>query len=133
MILTILTEFLIAKNYALATIFFTPNAILIAEASSNAYTTANLASTRMINIVIGSAIGLIGTYLIGRKSASSRLNDLMIKTLHGQAKMIFALGKSGEQKNINILKQKIEIDFDNFNLAYNTALGEIPNDEKNLK
>ncbi|NME84361.1 FUSC family protein [Clostridium sp. SM-530-WT-3G] len=80
MILTILTEFFIAKNYALATIFFTPNAILIAEASSSAYTTANLATARII-----------------------------------------------------ILKQKIEIDFNNFNLAYNTALGEIPNDEKRLE
>lgn len=133
MILTILTEFFIAKNYALATIFFTPNAILIAEASSSAYTTANLATARIINIVIGSAIGLIGTYLMGRKTASSRLNELMAKVLHGQQKMIFALGKSSEEKSINILKQKIEIDFNNFNLAYNTALGEIPNDEKRLE
>lgn len=132
-VLTILTEVIIAKNYALATIFFTPNAILIAEASSNAYTTANLASARMINIVIGSAIGLIGTFLIGRKSASSSLNDLMVKTLHGQAKMIFALGRSNERESIDTLKQKIEIDFDNFNLAYNTALGEIPNDEEKLE
>ncbi|WP_455538897.1 FUSC family protein [Terrisporobacter sp.] len=124
MALTMLTEFFIAKNYAIGAMFFTANAILIAEASSGIYTLSNLVSARIISIVIGCVIGFLGTYLMGRKSASSRLKELMAKTLHSQSKVIFALSRSGKRKNLRILKEKMEIDFNNLMLAYNTALGE---------
>lgn len=133
MALTILTEIFIARNYAIASIFITPNAILIAESSSNLYSFSSLATSRIINIIIGSMIGLIGTYLIGRRSASSRLPELMAKTLHSQSKVIFYLSKRNDEKIINICKQRMEIDFNNFKLAYNTALGEIPNNEERLE
>lgn len=130
MVLTMLTEYFIAKNYAIGAMFFTANAILIAGASSGIYSLSNLVSARIINIIIGCMIGFLGTYLIGRKSASSRLKELMAKTLHSQSKVIFALSRSRKRKNIRILKEKMEIDFNNLMLAYNTALGESPKNKE---
>lgn len=133
MVLTILTEFFIARNYAVGAMFFTANAILIAEASSGMYSISNLVSARIVNIIIGSMIGLIGTYLMGRKAASSRLRELMAKTLHSQSKVIFALSVCREKKDIKLLKEKMEIDFNNLILAYNTALGEIHNKKEAIE
>lgn len=101
MCLTALVELSISKNYALAAVFITPNAMLIAENSTKMYNTPYFATARIIDIVVGSTIGLIGTYIIGRKSASSRLPDLMAQLI-----LIYeTMATDIEQKNAIQLKK----------------------------
>lgn len=79
---------------------------------------------------------LIGTYLIGHHSASSRLPDLMVKLIRSQSRMLVRLtsNKNGNNSdNTEWIKEKMNINLMNFQMAYNTALGEIPNDEEMLK
>lgn len=77
LVLTFITELFIVKNYGLAALFFTPNALLMAETTSqNMFSFSYFAQARFIDIAIGSAIGLLGIYLVGRKSASSRIQTL---------------------------------------------------------
>jgi len=132
MCLTALVELSISKNYALAAVFITPNAMLIAENSTKIYNTPYFATARITDIVVGSAIGLIGTYIIGRKSASSRLPDLMAKLLRSHARVLVFLASNNEN-DTSLIKEKMEIDLMNFKMAYNTALGEIPNNEEMLE
>ena len=134
MILTAITELFIVKNYAVAAMFITPNALLLAETSSKIHDISYFATARIIDIVIGSMIGLIGTYIIGHRSASSRLSDLMVKLLRSQSQLIEWLASSKEGGNshdtkLKLAKEKMEINLMNFKMAYTTALGEIPNNE----
>lgn len=138
MVLTGLTELFIVKNYAVAAIFITSNALLLAETSTKINDIFYFASARIINIVVGSMIGLIGTYIIGHRSASGRLPDLMAKLLHSQSQLIVWLASGKEGNNIQstklkLAKEKMEINLMNFKMAYTTALGEIPNNEALLE
>jgi len=133
MLLTGLIELAISKNYALAAIFITPNSILIAENSTQIHNVGYFATARITDIVVGSVIGLIGTYLIGRKSASSRLPDLVAKLLRSHTRVLVFLASNNNEKNTSLIKEKMEIDLMNLKMAYNTALGEIPNNEEMLE
>ena len=136
MALTVLTELFIGKNYAIAAAFFTPNALLLAEASTKIYNVSYFATARITDIMVGSIIGLVGTYLIGSHSASSRLSDLMVKLIRSQARLIVGMASNKEgntSANIKLIKEKMEINFMNFKMAYTTALGEIPNNKYMLE
>jgi uncharacterized membrane protein YccC len=133
MCLTALIELAISRNYALAAIFITPNSILIAENSTQINNIGYFATARITDIIVGSAIGLIGTYIIGRKSASSRLPDLMAKLLRSHSRMLVFLASNNIDNDTNAIREKMEIDHMNFKMAYNTALGEIPNNEEMLE
>ncbi|SFD16812.1 FUSC family protein [Clostridium uliginosum] len=136
MCLTAMTELFIVKNYAVAAVFITPNALLIAETSTQIHNVSYFATARITDILIGSMIGLIGTYLFGHRSASSRLPDLMVKLIRSQARVLVRLAsnrKGNNSDNTKWIKEKMEINFMNFKMAYNTALGEIPNNEEMLE
>ncbi|MCY6356351.1 FUSC family protein [Clostridium sp. ZS2-4] len=136
MCLTVMMQLFIVKNYAIAVIFITPNALLMAETSTQIHNISYFATARIMAIVIGSIIGVIGTYLIGNRSASSRLPGLMIKLIRSQAEVIVRLTYNRSMDNrydIKSIKEKIEIDLVNFKIAYNTALGEIPNNKEILE
>jgi len=136
MALTILTELFIGKNYAIAAAFFTPNALLLSEAATEMHDVSYFATARITNIVVGSIIGLVGIYLIGPHSASSRLSDLMAKLIRSQDRLIVGLAsnrKGNTSANTKILKEKMEINLMNFKMAYTTALGEISNNKGMLE
>lgn len=130
--LTILIELAITQNYALASIFITANAILIAENSAQIYNTMYFAGYRVTNIIIGSFIGVIGTYIISYKSASKRLNYLIAELLRSHARVLVYLQYSDEEHNGSMIKQKLDMDFDNLKMAYTYALGEFSKESKKL-
>lgn len=133
MCLTVLVELTIAQNYALAAIFITPNAILIAENSSQIYNTLYFAGPRITNILIGSLIGVIGTYIISYKSASKRFNYLIAELLRSHARALVYLQYNDVKDHINIVKEKIDMDFSNLKTTYISALGEFSKSRKKLE
>ncbi|MEK9198581.1 FUSC family protein [Ureibacillus sp. FSL E2-3493] len=136
-LLTFITELFIVKNYGLAALFFTPNALIMAEAGSNGhYAFTYFATARLIDVVIGIAIGLIGVWLIGRKSASSRLPHLIAKTIRSQGQVFYALFSGKEIYQIygkNIEFNKMETNIGNLITVYDTAAGEIPKDKRAIE
>lgn len=133
MCLTVLTEITIAKNYALAAIFITPNALLIAENSTHIYNTMYFAVPRITNILIGSLIGVIGTYIISYKSASKRFNYLIAELLRSHARALVDLQYNNVKDNVDIVKEKIYMDFTNLKSTYISALGEFSKSRKKLE
>lgn len=131
--LTLLVELTIAKNYALAAIFITPNAILIAENSSQIYNTMYFAGPRISNILIGSLIGVLGTYIISYKSASKRCNFLIAELLRSHARALVYLQYNDVKDGISIVKEKIDMDFSNLKTTYISALGEFSKSRKKLE
>ncbi|WP_234402385.1 FUSC family protein [Oceanobacillus damuensis] len=136
MLLTFITELFIVKNYGLAALFFTPNALLMAESTSvGDFSFSYFASARIIDVLIGIAIGLIGVWLIGRKSASSRIPHLITKTIRSQAQFLVVLfSNQGEDFHAheNPALRKMRININNLETLYNAAAGEIPVNRKAL-
>ena len=113
LLLTFITELFIVKNYGLAALFFTPSALLMAENTSHgSFSFSYVASARVIDVLIGSAIGLLGVWVVGRRSASSRLpylsnennpksGTVFITSVLGARSKRECRGKQGKQKNAN--------------------------------
>ncbi|RHW38416.1 FUSC family protein [Lysinibacillus yapensis] len=136
-LLTFITELFIVKNYGLAALFFTPSALIMAEAGSGGeYTFVYFASARLIDVIIGIIIGLIGVWFVGRKSASSRIAHLISKTIRSQAQVFYVLFSNQEiypyyGKNIEF--NKMETNLRNLKTMFETAGGEIPKDKKAIE
>ncbi|MFC3039818.1 FUSC family protein [Virgibacillus xinjiangensis] len=136
-IITVLTfgaEMFIPRNYALAAFFFTSTAIFMAENATQIFDVGYFAAIRATDVLIGCTIGLAGTYLIGRRSASSRLPHLLSKTIRSEMQVLAqlfsdntgtAVGESGDMR-------KMQTNLNNLNLVYSTALGEIPRNKPAL-
>ncbi|MFJ5716881.1 FUSC family protein [Neobacillus sp. NPDC093127] len=133
--LTTLTELYIVRNYAIAAMFITPNALLIAESSTHLHKLSIFATARITDVLIGCFIGLIGTYLIGRRSASSRLPHAMAKTIRSQMQyfqVLFSAQSKGYSLGEIPAQSKMHTNLDNLKIIYTTALGEIPNNKSAL-
>ena len=130
LLLTFITELFIVKNYGLAALFFTPNALLMAESTSHgSFSFSYFASARLVDVFIGIVIGLIGIWIVGRDSASSRLPHLITKTIRSQAQFLFVLfSDQGIDFNATKSKErmKMQTNLANLKTLYNTAAGEIP-------
>jgi uncharacterized membrane protein YccC len=137
LILTFITELFIVKNYGLAALFFTPNALLMAESTSHgSFTFTYFASARLIDIFIGTVIGLIGVFFVGRQSASSRLPHLISKTIRSQAQLLlFLFSDQGTEYNARNSREimKMRTNVNNLKTLYDTAAGEIPVNKKALE
>jgi len=130
MVLTLLTELFIVKNYAIAAIFITPNALVIAEASMQLHDMSFYAITRITATFVGALIGLLGTYFLGQKSASSRLPVLMSKVIRSQGQVLAGLSYNNDNYKLKWINEKMEMDLRNFDTAYKTALGETFNNKE---
>jgi uncharacterized membrane protein YccC len=136
LLLTFITELFIVKNYGLAALFFTPNALLMAESTSQGgFSFSYFASVRLIDVLIGTAIGLIGVWFVGRRSASSRLPHLVTKTIRSQGQFLLLLfSKHGVGCKVEECNEmnKMQTNIITVKTLYTTAAGEIPVDQKAL-
>jgi uncharacterized membrane protein YccC len=125
---TFLTELAIVFNYGIAALFITPNAILIAESTTQMHNVAFFAEARVVDVLIGSAIGLLGTLLISKRQASQLLPHLMAKTIRSQKQFLLLLfSEHGNSLHIDESNEhrKMQTNLTNLKIMYTTALGEI--------
>lgn len=136
LLLTFITELFIVKNYGLAALFFTPNALLMAESTSHqAFSFSYFASARLIDVFIGIVIGLFGVWLVGRRSATSRLPHLISKTIRSHYQLLFILFSdqgAGFQATESRELKKMRTNIINLQTLFSTATGEIPVNQKAL-
>lgn len=134
-LLTFLTELAIVLNYGIAALFITPNALLLAESTAKIHDISYFASVRVVDVLIGCIIGLIGTVIMNRKSATSLVPHTMAKTIRSQQQFFHTLFS----KESNLIKpeysrelSKMQTNLTNLRIVYTTALGEIPRDKGRL-
>ena len=134
-LLTFLTELAIVLNYGIAALFITPNALLLAESTTKIHDISYFASARVFDVLIGCAIGLIGTLIMNRKSAASLVPHTMAKTIRSQQQFLLTLFS----KESSLIKpehsrelNKMQTNLTNLKIVYTTALGEIPRDKARL-
>lgn len=127
---TAATELCIVKNYGLAVIFITPNALLLAETiTGGEFSFFHFSSARVIDVLIGSTIGLIGVILMGKRSASVRIPRILMRTLRNQSQMVlllFSQERESTPKQIATRLIKMRTNLANLTALYDAAIGEIP-------
>ncbi|MFJ7471563.1 FUSC family protein [Peribacillus frigoritolerans] len=126
--LTFITELFIVRNYGLAAMFFTPSALIMAEYASQNYDFGFFATVRITDIVVGSLIGLVGSLVLGSRSASSLLNHLIAKTIRSQGQLLLmAFSKKDNDLAIDESSErnKMQTNMVNLLMIYNASLGEI--------
>lgn len=136
LVLTFLTETFIVRNYGVAAMFFTPAALVMAEYSSQTFDFQYFASVRIIDVIVGSIIGLAGTILIGNQLASKVLDHFITKTLRSQGQFLIRLF-SDENRNISIKenheRSKMQTNLNKLISVFNTALGELRSSKQRLE
>ncbi|SFL98679.1 Uncharacterized membrane protein YccC [Paenibacillus sp. 1_12] len=132
---TVLTELAIVFNYGIAALFITSNSLLMAESTSPLYDFSYFATARIIDVVIGAIIGLVGALLVGSRQASNLLPHLMAKTIRSELQFLLVLfSEQQEEKHVDDKERsKLQIHLSNLKLVFTTALGEIPNNKKALE
>lgn len=133
--LTFLTELAIVLSYGIAALFITPNALLLAESTTKIHDISFFASARVIDVLIGSAIGLIGAFLMNRKSAASLLAHTMAKTIRSEQQFLLTLFSRESalmEPEYSKERSKMQTNLTNLKIVYSTALGEIPRDNTKL-
>ncbi|SUM37752.1 FUSC family protein [Mammaliicoccus fleurettii] len=131
-ILMATAELLIAFNYTFAIMFITPNVLLMSAAITNQFDTY-LVVPRITDVIIGSAIGLIGVLIVGRNHASKKLPKSINNTLRLQADILHTLFSSNKYHD-NIVGSTIitemHTEIMNTKAMYQAALNEMDNDIK---
>jgi uncharacterized membrane protein YccC len=61
--LQFVVELIIVRNYAFAVVFITPLALIIAESGQPNMPVSTLIGARLLDTLLGSAIGLVGAFL----------------------------------------------------------------------
>lgn len=90
-LLQLIVEFLISRHYALAVVFITPMAILLAEAATHSYSSpGELIQLRLWETVLGSIIGGIGGLLLYKEK-------LRFTTIHELRKLSGGIRKTSEK------------------------------------
>lgn len=128
-------ELLIAFNYTIAVTFITPNVLLMSAAITQHFDTY-LVMPRIVDVVIGSVIGLIGVLIVGRNQASKKLPKTINNTLKLQSSLLHAIFSSNKYHH-NIAKSKIITDLHteimNTKAMYQAALNEMDNKVKKVE
>lgn len=127
---TLLTELYIVKNYGLAIIFITPNAVLLATTlTPEHFSFLHFSGIRIMDVLIGSAIGLIGVIITSKGSASNRIPKIVMRTLRDQSQMLlllFSPPKASSELQIQARLTKMKTNLSNLTALYTAAIGEIP-------
>jgi len=134
LLFTALTELAIVFNYGIAALFITSNSLLMAESSSPLHSFSYFATARIIDVVTGVMIGLIGTLLVGSRQASNWLPHFMAKTIRSEQHLLFSLFSEQEDgQSRSIERSKLQTNVTNVKIVYTTALGEIPSNKTALE
>ncbi len=97
MILQFLIEIVVVRNYALATVFITPIALVIAEAGTPAGDIGALLVDRGVDTAIGCAVGLVVLFATSHRSGA-RLRNALDSTI-AAARSLLPILASGDVTN----------------------------------
>ncbi|MCM3782556.1 FUSC family protein [Neobacillus mesonae] len=124
MIFQFIVELIYGRNYALAVLFLTPSTLLIGTTIQPALTAGYFISARVIDIIIGSIIGILGSMLLWRTSSSSRLPSVFSETIMKEGQLLGALlnGESGQDRKEK--EQELQNALIRFRLLYDNAFAE---------
>ncbi|EOR36622.1 protein of unknown function DUF893 YccS/YhfK [Staphylococcus aureus subsp. aureus 091751] len=130
-IAALFTEALVGANYAIAVVFITIQVILMNGLASQNLT-INIAFPRVIDVAIGIVIAIIGLFVLGQRTASVLLSNVMAEVVRKEATLFHYLFSENQYKD-NVYQKNtamnLSVKLNNMTQVYNAANGELFSDK----
>lgn len=130
-IAALFTEALVGANYAIAVVFITIQVILMNGLASQNLT-INIAFPRVIDVAIGIVIAIIGLFVLGQRTASVLLPNVMAEVVRKEATLFHYLFSENQYKD-NVYQKNtamnLSVKLNNMTQVYNAANGELFSDK----
>lgn len=122
------TQLVVARNFLYASVLLTPMALMLSY-TANPYPLAELAGSRLIDTVVGSAFGLAGSLLLWRKASTTRLPQAIGKVLESTRQcMMAALDQDVvlDEEDRYLLRRDMRAATVSLRGVYDSAIGDVP-------
>lgn len=130
-IAALFTEALVGANYAIAVVFITIQVILMNGLASQNLT-INIAFPRVIDVAIGIVIAIIGLFVLGQRTASVLLPNVMAEVVRKEATLFHYLFSENQYKD-NVYQKNtamnLSVKLNNMTQVYSAANGELFSDK----
>lgn len=123
-VLQFIVELIYLRNYALAVIFITPSTLLIAESNHPETAMSYFMSARLVDILVGSAIGLAGVLLLWRRASSSRLPGALAEVIRKEGALMNRILAGGQPAGEASQAAELETALLRVRLLFDAALAE---------
>ncbi len=130
-IAALFTEALVEANYAIAVIFITIQVILMNGLASQNLT-INIAFPRVIDVAMGIVIAILGLFVLGQRTASALLPNVMAEVVRKEATLFHYLFSENQYKDDVYQKNtamNLSVKLNNMTQVYNAANGELFSDK----
>lgn len=130
-IAALFTEALVGANYAIAVVFITIQVILMNGLASQNLT-INIAFPRVIDVAMGIVIAIIGLFVLGQRTASALLPNVMAEVVRKEATLFHYLFSENQYKDDVYQKNTVmnlSVKLNNMTQVYNAANGELFSDK----
>lgn len=130
-IAALFTEALVGANYAIAVVFITIQVILMNGLASQNLT-INIAFPRVIDVAMGIVIAIIGLFVLGQRTASALLPNVMAEVVRKEATLFHYLFSENQYKDDVYQKNtamNLSVKLNNMTQVYNAANGELFSDK----
>ena len=122
-----MTEAFVAANYAFAVIFITTQVIMLNGLASHNLS-IEIAYTRIIDVILGIVITVIGIFLVARNTASSMLPGAIAELVRKEATLFHYLFSKNKYETNEVDKGErlyLNVKISNVTQMYNSANGEL--------
>ncbi|MFD6950420.1 MULTISPECIES: FUSC family protein [unclassified Nocardiopsis] len=123
-----LTQLVVGRNFFYASVLVTPMALLLANTAAPDPIT-DLAGSRIIDTVVGSAFGLLGALLLWRRASATRLPQAITSVLRIARECIVAVldqdVEIGPERRYR-LRRDMRAALVNLRGVYDSAIGDVP-------
>lgn len=130
-----LTETFVGANYAFAVIFITIQVILLNGLASQNLT-IDIAFPRLIDVIMGVVIAIIGLFILGQRTASALLPTVIAEVVRKEAVMFQYLFSNNKYQNESYQKAQalqLSVRMNNMMQVYSAANGELFSDKKAIQ
>lgn len=122
--LQLIVELIYGRNYSLAVMFITPSALLIGMTVQPAHSSTYFISARLVDIIIGSIVAIIGTMLFWRKASSSRLLTVFSETVQHEGKLLTAILNHECVQTKESIGRKLQDELIQLRMVYDSSFAE---------
>lgn len=122
-----MTEAFVASNYAFAVIFITTQVIMLNGLASHNLN-IEIAYTRIIDVLIGIVIAVIGIFILARRTASSMLSGAIAELVRKEGILFHYLFSENKQESDQYNRSEslnLSVKISNVTQIYNSANGEL--------
>ncbi|GGB08700.1 FUSC family protein [Macrococcus hajekii] len=126
-----ITEMIVASNYSLAMIFITIQVLLMSSVAAG-HLSQSFAYLRITDVMLGVVIAVIGTLILGRVTASSRLPGMLAALVRQEAVAFHDLFTMTDDAYLKERSFPLNQQIFNSRLTYTQASGELSADQNKI-